>query len=634
MSTTEHHTPNETPQEPANLRQQLNQAQTQLAAYEKRIRQLERELAEKQTQTKVVNSQQQEIIETAQALLDIQSTEELWAVLSTAVQQITKSDRVAAYLMGTNRSNLQIPYTSGISEPYLQFIGEHYQEAPAYEARFLESVVINNVMTDPRTESLRTMMQQEGIQAYAALPLITPDNNIIGIIITYRDEVRPFTPEEITAGETLCHIGTFALQNNQLLQETKENLRRERHLNEIAHTLSSVLDLPTILNSVVHMATRLIGADAGLLGLVVDEQFITYYPYNIPSHINLRPTTNKQSPAWQIVKKRQSLIFSDFEDYETAKEEWVRAGITSLAGSPIIGGDTCLGTLMVFNLYENYRQFSDRDVALLESVGRQAGIAIQNARMYAEAQQRANALAQMLNRQAELDELKNKFIHNVSHELRAPLGIVFGHVELLNQTLADDLQPEQRQSMEIILRRTRMLANLVEDLTALLAAQTQEFRRENILAADLIYSILADYQILAAEANITLRADIAPQLPMIQGDITHLRRVFDNLLSNAFKFTPVGGSVTIRMWAEGNDVIIEVTDTGSGIPADNLKYIFERFYQVEEKGYRRPGTGLGLALVKEIVEAHRGHVSVSSKVGQGTTFEVILPSVPSNESEP
>ena len=631
MSTTEHHTPNETPQELAELRQQLNQAQTQLAAYEARIQQLETEIAEKQAQTDLVNSQQQKIIETAQALLNIQNTEDLWPVLSTAVQQITNSDRVAAYLMGTS-SILQIPYSVNISEPYLQFIRERYQEAPAYETRFMKSVIINNIMTDPRTEPFKDRMQQEGIQAYAALPLVTPDNNVIGIIITYRDEARPFTPEEITAGETLCHIGAFALRNIKLLQETKQNLRRERRLSEITHTLSSVLNLPTILSSVVHLATRLIGADAGLLGLVVDEQFITYYPYNIPSHVNLHPSKNRENIAWQIVEKRESLVLANYADYKSAKEKWVQLGVAALVGVPIIAGDNCLGALILFNIHENPGQFSERDVALLESVGRQAGIAIQNAHLYTEVQQRANALAQMLKRQAELDELKNKFIHNVSHELRAPLAIIFGHVELLYQTLADGLQPEQRQSMEIILRRTRMLANLVEDLTALLAAQTQEFRRENILAADLIYSMLADYQIQAAEADITLRADIAPQLPMIQGDITHLRRVFDNLLSNAFKFTPSGGSVTIRMWAEGNDVIIEVTDTGSGIPADNLKYIFERFYQVEEKGHRRPGTGLGLALVKEIVEAHRGHVSVSSKVGQGTTFEITLPAAGPDEA--
>ncbi|HIP70163.1 MAG TPA: GAF domain-containing protein [Anaerolineae bacterium] len=633
MSTTEHHTPNETPQELAKLRQQLDEAQTQLAAYEKRIQQLETEIAQKQTQTDAVNSRQQKIIETAQTLLDIQSAEELWPVLSMAVQQITNSDRVAAYLVDTAHNKLQIPYTAGISENYLQFIREHYQETPAYQANLLKTVIIDNVETDPRTAPLRAMMRREQIGAYAVLPFSAPDNSLDGVFVAYRDEARSFTPEEIKAGETLCHIGAFALRNIKLLQETKENLRRERQLNEITYTLSSVLDLPTILSSVVRLATRLIGADAGLLGLIVDEQFITYYPYNIPSHVNLRPSRNKKNIAWQIVEKQDSLVLADYAAYESANEKWVKVGLSTLAGAPVIAGDNCMGALILFNFWENYRQFAERDVAVLESIGRQAGIAIQNARMYAEAQQRANALAQMLNRQAELDELKNKFIHNVSHELRAPLGIIFGHVELLNQTLADDLQPEQRQSMEIILRRTRMLANLVEDLTALLAAQTQEFRRDNILAADLIYSMLADYQILAAEADITLRADIAPQLPMIQGDITHLRRVFDNLLSNAFKFTSAGGSVTIRVWAEGNDVIIEVTDTGSGIPADNLKYIFERFYQVEEKGRRHPGTGLGLALVKEIVEAHRGHVSVSSRIGQGTTFEIILPGVPPDESD-
>ncbi len=632
MSTTEQSTPNEVQQELAALRQQLNEAQTHLAAYEKRVQQLETELAEKQSQTDVVTSQQQKIIGATQALLDIQSIEELWSVLCTAARQVMNSDRVAAYLVDAGSSNLQIPYASGLSETYLQFIRNHYRETPAYQAGLPETIVIDNVATDPRTGPLQAMMQQENIQAYAGLSLVTPDNTVVGMIVTYRDEVRPFTPEEVTAGETLCHIGAIALRNIKLLRETKENLRRERRLSEITYTLSSVLDLPTILSSVVRLATRLLNTDAGLLGLVVDEQFITYYPYNIPSHVNLRPSTNKENIAWKIVEKRDSLVLSDYAAYELAKEKWVRVGITALAGSPIIAGDNCLGALMVFNLRENYQQFSDRDVAILESVGRQAGIAIQNAHLYAETQQRANALAQTLKRQAELDELKNKFIHSVSHELRAPLGIIFGHVELLNQTLADDLQPEQRQSMEIILRRTRMLANLVDDLTALLAAQIQEFRRDKILAADLIYSMLADYQIQAAEANITLQADIAPQLPMIQGDMTHLRRVFDNLLSNAFKFTPAGGSVTIRMWAEESDVIIAVSDTGSGIPADKLKYIFERFYQVEEKGYHRPGTGLGLALVKEIVEAHRGHVSVTSKVGQGTTFEITLPGVSGDET--
>jgi signal transduction histidine kinase len=115
-------------------------------------------------------------------------------------------------------------------------------------------------------------------------------------------------------------------------------------------------------------------------------------------------------------------------------------------------------------------------------------------------------------------------------------------------------------------------------------------------------------------------------IPWIRGDSTHLRRVFDNLVSNAFKFTLPGGSITLRLRAEGKDVRMEVMDSGEGIPEDKLNRIFERFYQVEGGSARRhKGTGLGLALVKEIVEAHRGSVTVKSELGQGTTFTILIP---------
>lgn len=287
-------------------------------------------------------------------------------------------------------------------------------------------------------------------------------------------------------------------------------------------------------------------------------------------------------------------------------------------------GDTCLGTLILFNLNTDKR-FTGRDKALAESVARQAGIAIQNVRMYAEAQQRAGALAAALSRQEELDNLKNRFIHSVSHELRTPLGIIYGHAELLDSGDLGELSPEQAQSVQIIAQRAQMLTNLVNDLSALLAAETQEMRREAIDPVQLVYSMLADYRMKAEEVGIKLKAEIAEVLPWLMGDTIHLQRVFDNLIANAFKFTPVGGSITLRMEAEGQNVIIEVADTGEGISAEKLPRIFERFYQVEGSATRHTGTGLGLALVKEIVEAHRGHISVTSEVARGTTFRIVLP---------
>ena len=568
------------------------------------------------------------VSETAESLLNIVDLPDLWPALLSAIKHALEGDRAAIYLVDGHTNTLYCPHAINISETYINHLHQHYDQAPGRLAHILQNpVIIDNIHTDPDTEPLRPFMVAEGFQAYAVFPLIPPDDELLhGFVVIYRDQLRPFTPEDINIAQTLTNIGAITKRNINLLQNAKHNLRREEQLNHITHTLSSALDLPSILGNVIRLSARLIGADAGLLGLIIEGQIMTFYPYNLPPTFNLRPAHRGKGLAWQIVDDRYPIELQNYPEHPLAQEKWIQAGVTNFIGVPLNILDDCLGALMLFNFDENPRHFTKRDMALLESIGRQAATAIQNARMYAEAQQRANALIQALNRQAELDELKNKFVQSVSHELRTPLGIIYGHVGLLEETLNDELDPMQKQSIEIIGRRAKMLADLVEDLTALLAAETQELRRDEINPVDLAYSLIADYQINAMEKGIELKSDIKPKLPMIKGDITQLRRVFDNLVSNAFKFTPEKGSVTIRVWAEVNDLIIEVADSGEGIPEDQLKRIFERFYQVDGSTKRKHGgTGLGLALVKEIIEAHRGHVSVQSEVGVGTTFNLTIP---------
>ncbi len=576
------------------------------------------------------HAQQRQLIvtETAESLLDIMDVVDLWPHLSHALRYALEGDRAAIYRLDKKNGSLYCPYADHISQTYIEYLQQHYDQAPGRQAHSLHNpVIINNIHTDPRTDLLRPYILAEGFQAYIVLPLIVPDTDLIdGFVTIYRDQLRPFTPEEVNIAKTLTNIGAMTMHNITLLQETKHNLRREEQLNHITHTLSSALDLPAILGNVIRLATRLIGADAGLLGLIIDDQIMTFYPYNLPKTFNLRPARRGKGLAWHITDTCQPITIQTYPEHPLAQDRWIEAGVSNFIGAPLYTLDECLGALMLFNLDNNPRHFSRRDMALLESIGRQAATAIQNARMYAEAQQRANAMAQALNRQAELDDLKNKFVQSVSHELRTPLGIIYGHAELLNESLGDNLDPMQQKSIEIIGRRAQMLADLVEDLTALLAAETQELRRDEINPVDLSYSLIADYQINAQEKGIILQAEIAKSLPMIKGDITQLRRVFDNLVTNAFKFTPKGGSITLRAWAENEDWGIAVADSGEGIPANQLHRIFERFYQVDGSTKRKHGgTGLGLALVKEIVEAHRGYVSVQSEVGVGTTFTIIIP---------
>jgi len=179
------------------------------------------------------------------------------------------------------------------------------------------------------------------------------------------------------------------------------------------------------------------------------------------------------------------------------------------------------------------------------------------------------------------------------------------------------------------------LSKMVNDLIAILSAEAQELRDEMVDLTDLVRTALVDFHTMAEEAELSLTVEIEHGLPLVPGDPEQLRRMLDNLLDNALKFTQAGGNLTVRMWCagEGKIVVLEIVDTGIGIPPDKLDLIFDRFYQVDGSAKRRySGVGLGLALIKEIVEAHGGQVSVWSIVDQGSTFRVTLPVIATHEN--
>jgi signal transduction histidine kinase len=178
----------------------------------------------------------------------------------------------------------------------------------------------------------------------------------------------------------------------------------------------------------------------------------------------------------------------------------------------------------------------------------------------------------------------------------------------------------------IIARRVRALDDLVQDITLILEAQVSPPEREAVPLDKVARMAVEDFQLVVQQAELTLQAEVAAHLPPVNGSYGYVRRVLDNLLDNAVKFTPAGGTITVRVRREGDQVVLEVSDTGVGIPSDQLDRIFERFYQVNGSIWRRyGGVGLGLSLVKEIVETYGGRVTVESQVGEGSTFTVRLP---------
>ncbi len=322
----------------------------------------------------------------------------------------------------------------------------------------------------------------------------------------------------------------------------------------------------------------------------------------------------------------EDITTSSFPLLQPLVQTLVAEGVRSFVHTPLLAHGELIGTLNVGAADPTV--FTGQNMATIREVADQLAIAIHNARLQQEVQRHADELAAAVVRLRELDRLKSEFIQNVSHELRTPLALIRGHAELLNEGDLGELTPQQQRSAEVIARRTRMLSRLVEDITLILEVESREPEQESVPLDDLVRAAVDDFRVKAEEEGLTIRAEIAPNLSPVRGYTIHLRRVLDNLLGNAVKFTPAGGTITVRVSQEDGQMVLRVSDTGIGIPPDQHERIFERFYQVDGSISRKyGGTGLGLALVKEIVEASGGHVYVESEEGMGSTFVIVLPAL-------
>lgn len=232
-----------------------------------------------------------------------------------------------------------------------------------------------------------------------------------------------------------------------------------------------------------------------------------------------------------------------------------------------------------------------------------------------------------MTRSRHLEQMRTEFVSNVTHELRTPLTAVRGFAETLLEGALEE--PETaRHFVEIIKKESEHLGALIEDILDLSRIESGKLkmRREPVLLQNLVPDTVVRLTQKAEANGITLTLDVPPDLPPVNGDPDRLAQVMVNLVDNAVKYTPSGGSVLVSVREEGPSLRISVADTGIGIPNVDLARIFERFYRVDKARSRATGgTGLGLSIVKHIVETLGGTISVDSEVGKGSTFMITLP---------
>jgi two-component system NtrC family sensor kinase len=226
----------------------------------------------------------------------------------------------------------------------------------------------------------------------------------------------------------------------------------------------------------------------------------------------------------------------------------------------------------------------------------------------------------------ELDRIKSEFVTTVSHDLRSPLTAVLGYLELIER--AGTVNDQQGEFIHRAQMSVKQITDLVNDLLELGRVEAGL----DMAKEDTPLTVLARYAIEglrgSAEAKeITLEADLQEFAPLVNGDPVRLRQVIGNLLDNAIKYTPENGVVRLAVEAEGDQVILHISDTGVGIPHADQPYLFDKFFRASNVPEDLPGTGLGLSIVKSIVDNHGGRIWVDSKLGEGTTFTVVLQAV-------
>ncbi len=273
--------------------------------------------------------------------------------------------------------------------------------------------------------------------------------------------------------------------------------------------------------------------------------------------------------------------------------------------------------------------FTELDAAILKVITNQAAIAIENGRLYEQLQAHAKELEVANAQIAEVSRLKSEFLANMSHELRTPLNAILGFSELLRDELAGKITDKQRRDcLDNIYNSGRHLLSLINDVLDLtkIEAGRMDLVYEEFGVDSALREVLNVVRGLATKKEIDLSSLVEPPEALMVADKNKFKQVLYNLLSNAIKFTPTGGRVLVEARLKDGHATVTVADSGIGIPREQQHKIFGAFYQVQSASNREyPGTGLGLALTKRLVELHGGTIEFDSVQGRGTTFTVRMP---------
>jgi K+-sensing histidine kinase KdpD len=418
----------------------------------------------------------------------------------------------------------------------------------------------------------------------------------------------------------LRRLATLLVEERVLSAALSNRLAELSRLTDLGKAVNTTLDLQDVLHLIISSALELLGGTEGSIMLFDEEQnHLRVVAYEGPRYeAVMGGTTAFGNPVAGLVAETREPKLLRGIDPDRSDE--TRPYIRSAVCVPLIRSNEMLGVLNL-NETEGQREFSEQDLDALEFFAQHAAIAISNAGLYAKERE---TVAQL----EELDRLKSDFVATISHELKTPLTAIIGAAKTVGRK-GPSMEPDQHaEFMDMIDRQGNRLLRLIDDV--LVAARIESglrvLRREHLdlrgMAQQVIQEVLLSHP--DRERDVLLRCE--PEQPLCWADHTSALQILTNLLDNALKYSDVGSKVIIFVGRKPDEAILEVADHGQGIDRTQLDSIFDRFRQADSASTRPAGgVGLGLFIVKNLVDAHGGTIDVDSERGAGTTFTIRLP---------
>jgi signal transduction histidine kinase len=459
--------------------------------------------------------------------------------------------------------------------------------------------------------------------SYIGVPIRAVDE-VIGFLNL--DSATPgfFTSTHVKHLEAFADQVAVAVTNARLYEDRRRQAARAEALARAASRLNTHLELEAVLDAICDETVHALNVPAASVTLYDEQNQVFHHvaTLGLPAEYRerARPFPRALYDKFAAAQGRVVVALDAQALPEVPNADlYASLDIRTIVGASMWHEEQLIGGLNIFT-FGTVRHFNADELALLMGLADQAALAIAHARLYASLQETNVRLFDAL-------QAKDAMIQNVSHELRTPLTIISGYAELLTEGLLGTLGTEQAEAVQLICQQSGRLYFMVNRLLTLQTLDTRALDKVELDLQIFLQQTVKAWQARASAAKVQLRLEISDGLINLRADADLMGQVVENLLDNAMKFSPSGGLISVRAWAEESRVVIAIADQGIGLSAEQRARVFERFYQVDSSTRRRfGGAGIGLALCKAIVEAHAGRIWVESAgVGQGSTFYVALP---------